>query len=239
MNELHSQTLVPTVLLVVKSIDRPHACWHGAVMWWMVLASSWNKVFKLPVGFHFLAVLECASDQSSQSRVGLLGLPRLAGGIPPVMGRPWGHRCWNLQRAQQPDLLSQVINNRGCIFTLFTKKASLPPPKYHHKLILQQPQSWYIFILGGGGGGGGGERSQNTHLLTHYLQFLYLAHLNNGTRFLQIIFYKKVPFSIFSFGGSANLRYSVHVYIYKYKYCSYIVISFYIFCGYLFMYCAP
>ena len=147
MNELHSQTLVPTVLLVVKSIDRPHACWHGAAMWWMVLASSWNKVFKLPVGFHFLAVLECASDQSSQSRVGLLGLPRLAGGIPLVMGRNWGYMCWNLQRALQPDLLCRDMHSRIYIFTLFIKKASLPPPKYHCKSILGQTRSWYIFYF--------------------------------------------------------------------------------------------
>ena len=108
-----------------------------------------KQSFKLPVGFCFLArptVLERASDRSSQSRVGLLGLPRLAGGIPPVMGRPWGHRCWNLQRAQQPDLLSQVINNRGCIFTLFTKKASLPPPKYHWKLRVKIFTVIYIYM---------------------------------------------------------------------------------------------
>ena len=169
MTEPHSQTLAPTDLLVVKSIDRPHACWYGAAMWLMVLARSWNKVFKLPVGFRFLAwptVLERASGQSSQSRVGLFGLPRLAGGgIPPVMGRHWGRRCWNLQRAMQPDLLCWDMHNRGYIFTLFTKKSSLPPPKYHCKSILQQPWSWYIFFFFEGGGGWGGGILKHSYLL--------------------------------------------------------------------------
>ena len=69
------------------------------------------------MGFRFLAcptVFERASDWSSQSRVGLLGLPRLAGGIPPAADGVTG---------------------------AFTKKASLPPPKYHCKSILQYPQS--------------------------------------------------------------------------------------------------
>ena len=150
MTELHSQTLAPNALLVVKRIDHPHACWHGAAMWWMGFASSWNKVFKLPVGFRFLrrpTVLERVSDRSSQSRVGLLGLPRLAGGIPPVMGCHWCCRCWNLQRVLQPDLLCRDMHNRGYIFTLFTKKASLPPPKYHCKMILGQTQCWHFFFF--------------------------------------------------------------------------------------------
>ena len=44
MSALHSQTLACTALFVVRSIDHCYACWHGATMWWMVLASSWNKV---------------------------------------------------------------------------------------------------------------------------------------------------------------------------------------------------
>ena len=59
MSDLHSQTLAPTPSLVVRSIDRRHVCWHGAMMWWMVLASSWNKVLSYLWASLFLHAQQC------------------------------------------------------------------------------------------------------------------------------------------------------------------------------------
>ena len=44
------------------------------------------------------------------------------------------------------------------------------------------------FFLGRGGGGGGGGVPKHPCFLYHYLQWLCLTHLNNGTRFMQFIF---------------------------------------------------
>ena len=124
MSDLHSQTLAPTALLVASSKDRRHACWHGATMWWMVLASSWNKVSSYLWASVFFHAQQCWSvpvTSQANPRVGLLGLPRLAGGIPTAAGRHWGCRCCNLQKALQPDLFCRVMCSRGYIFTLFTK----------------------------------------------------------------------------------------------------------------------
>ena len=59
MSDLHSQTLAPTALLVVMSIDCRHACWHRAMMWWMVLASSLNKVSSYLWASVFLHAQQC------------------------------------------------------------------------------------------------------------------------------------------------------------------------------------
>ena len=96
-----------------------------------------KQSFELPVGFRFLAcptVLERASDQSSQSRIGLLDLPRLAGGIPPGVtgvGTP-KRRC----------TLTCFVEScaTDATFLLCLLIASLFPPKYHCKSIVQQPQ---------------------------------------------------------------------------------------------------
>ena len=121
---------------------------------WKLLKQS----FELPMGFRFLArptVLECASDRSSQSRVGLFGLPRLAGGIPPAAGRHWSRRFWNLQKALQPDLLCRVMCNRGYIFTLFTKSQFTATPtqvplQVNHATT---PDLIHFFFFCGGQGG--------------------------------------------------------------------------------------
>ena len=106
-------------------------------MWWMVLASSWNSVaqqcWRVPV------------TSQANPRVGLLGLPRFAGGIPPaaVAGvvtfkRRFSLTCFVESCATEPTFLLCLL------------KASLPPPKYHCKSIVRQPRIWYFFSLGGG-----------------------------------------------------------------------------------------
>ena len=45
-----------------------------------------------------------------------------------------------------------------------------------------------FFFFGGGGGGGGGGVPKRPCFLYRYLQWLCLAHLNNGARFMQFIF---------------------------------------------------
>ena len=67
MTDSHNQTLSPTALLVVRSID----CDGG-------LYKLLKQSFKSPVGLHLLiglTVLESASDQLSQSRVVVLHSP--------------------------------------------------------------------------------------------------------------------------------------------------------------------
>ena len=89
-----------------------------------------KQSFELPVGFCFLAratvCWRVPVTGGANPRVGLLGLPRLAGGIPPAAGHHWGRRCCNLRKALQPDLLCRVMCNRGYIFTLFTKSQFTP-----------------------------------------------------------------------------------------------------------------
>ena len=110
-----------------------------------------KQSFELPVSFCFLAratVLERASDRSSQSRVGLLGLPRLAGGIPPAAGCHWSRWCWNLQKALQPDLLCRVKCNRGYIFTLYTKSWFTPTQVPLQVDSVRTPDLILFFFLG-------------------------------------------------------------------------------------------
>lgn len=113
-------------------------------------------------------------------------------------------RCCNLQRALQPDLLCQVkdgaMHNRCYIFTLFTKKVSLPPPKYHCKSTLKKHWSWYIFL----GGGEGGLRASWSTPVFSIKHFSNLTHLNNESDIHVLIFTGLCP--SFNYGGGCQIR---------------------------------
>ena len=161
MSALHSQTLACTALFVVRSIDHCYACWHGATMWWMVLASSWNKVL-----IYLWASVSLHAQQCWNMPVSSEANPELD--------------CWVYQGLLEAYHLRQAAtgvtgvgtSKRHCSLTYFVEscateatfllsllKASSPPPKYHCKSILWQPWIWYFFFEGRGGGqGAGGER---------------------------------------------------------------------------------
>ena len=129
--QLDSAATSKLILIVVRSIDRRHVCWHGAMMWWMVLASSWNKVLSYLWASLFLHAQQCwnvlvTSQANPELDCWTVGFTRLAGGVPPAAGCHCGRRCWNLQKVLQPDLLCRVKWNRGYIFTLFTKTQFIP-----------------------------------------------------------------------------------------------------------------
>ena len=130
-----------------------------ATMWWMAFASSGNKISSYLWASVFLQTQQCwkvpATSQANPEWFCWVGLRRLIGGIPAPACCHWCHRCWNLQRALQADLLCRVKGGRhGCAteatFSLcLLKKDSLPPPKYHCKSILRQPGADTFFFSWG------------------------------------------------------------------------------------------
>ena len=106
--------------------------------------------------------------------------------------------------------------NRGYIFTLFTKSQFTPTQVPLQVDSATIPDLILFFFLG---------VPKHPCFLQHYLQWLCLAHLNNGTRFIQLIFTWGVPFYMFYFTGSANLGYSIQwIYTSNIKHCLYILV---------------
>ena len=170
-----------------------------------------KQSFELPMGFRFLprpTVLECASDRSSQSRVGLFGLPRLAGGIPPAAGRHWSRRFWNLQKALQPDLLCRVMCNRGYIFTLFTK-SQFTPTQVPLQVDSVTTPDWILFFFGVWVGGG------STPLLGGPEAPLYSRIIFTVFTSIYSLSYSEAPFTS-CFRGVGQLRctvqYNIHTF---------------------------
>ena len=197
MSDLHSQTLAPTASLVVTvatHVDTEQRC--GG---WSLQALQTNSVaqhcWRVPV------------TGQANPRVGLLGLPKLAGGIPPAAGHHWGRRCCNLRKALQPDLPCRVMCNRGYIFTLFTK-SQFTPTQVPLQVDSATTPDLILFFLGGGGGGGGVPK--HPCILKQYLQYVCQAYLNNVAWLLQFILLGGYPFISFSFDGVANLGYWLH-----------------------------
>ena len=97
-----SQTLAPTPSLVVTvatHLDTEQRC-GGWTLQALETKSVAQQCWRVPV------------TGQANPRFGLLGLLRLAGGIPPAAGCHWGRRCCSLQKALQPDLLCRVMCNK-------------------------------------------------------------------------------------------------------------------------------
>ena len=176
-----------------------------ATMWWMAFGSSGNKVSSYVWASVFLQTQQRwkvpATSQANPEWGCWVGLPRIIGAIPAPACCHWYHSCWNLQRALQADLLCRVrgeeawMRYRGYIFTLFTKKNSLPPPKYHCKSILRQSWSLYIFFF---------LVSRRTPVFFYrylHCSISLFAHLNKELLFTGILHYVGVPFVFILFWG--------------------------------------
>ena len=114
-------------------------------MWWMVLASSWNKVSSYLWASVFLHAEQCWS-------------------VPVTSQANPEFDCWVYQGLLETYHLRQTAtgvagvgtSKRRCSLTCFVEscateatfllcllKASLPPPKYHCRSMVQQPRIWY------------------------------------------------------------------------------------------------
>ena len=133
-------------------------------MWWMAFASSGNKVSSYLWASVFLQTQQCwkvpATSQANPEWDCWVGLPRLIGGIPAPACCHWCHRCWNLQRALQADLLCRVKGREGMhaqqrltyihtyIFTLFTKKSQFTPAQVPLQVdIATTPELIHFFFF--------------------------------------------------------------------------------------------
>ena len=111
-----------------------------------------KQSFELPVGFSFLArptVLECASDQSSQSRAGLLDCWVYQGLLEAYHLRPGATVVAGVGTSKRCCSLTCFVESSGTevTFLLCLPKPSLPPPKYHCKSIVRQPRILYTFFF--------------------------------------------------------------------------------------------